>query len=51
LPVEECVIAEKPKAAPRQPTASPRRRARRRVSDWNQNFDLKKGPKVWQAAR
>lgn len=46
LRVEECGLAEKPKAA-----AAAKRRAPKRGSDWNQNFDLKKGPKVWQAAQ
>jgi hypothetical protein len=27
------------------------RRQQPRGSDWNKDFDLKKGPKVWQAAR
>jgi len=49
LPVEECVAADKPKAAPEKPAQ--KRRARRRGSDWNKNFDMKKGPKVWQAAQ
>jgi hypothetical protein len=51
LPVEECARAEKTKAkaaVPIRPAQSPR--AGRRGSDWNQSFDLKKGPKVWQAA-
>lgn len=49
LPVQECVAADKPKT----PSAKPakKRRAHRRGSDWNKNFDMKKGPKVWQAAR
>ena len=29
----------------RQPASTPRRR-----SDWDKNFDLRKGPKIWQAA-
>ena len=50
LPVEECAVADKAKAPPpvkpvKRPPSS------RRGSDWNKNFDLKKGPKVWQAAR
>jgi len=48
MPVEECGLAEKPKAA--AVTKPAKRRAYKRGSDWNQNFDLKKGPKVWQAA-
>jgi hypothetical protein len=46
-----CVPAEKKASAspPAQPT-SPRRQ-QRQGSDWNQNFDLKKAPKIWQAAQ
>jgi hypothetical protein len=47
LPVTQCTPAEKkaraPKPAKRLPAA--------RRSNWNQNFDLKKAPKVWQAAQ
>jgi hypothetical protein len=50
LPVKECGVADPPK--PRAPVkATKKRRVRRRGSDWNKDFDLKKGPKVWQAAR
>jgi Integrase core domain len=49
LPIQECAVAEKRKAvAAAQPTRTPRRR---RGSDWNQNFDLNHGPKIWQAAQ
>ena len=50
LPVRECAVAEKPKA---MPTAGPARkqRAAARGSDWNKNFNLKKAPPLWQAAR
>jgi transposase len=49
LPVQECEVVEKPKA----PAAAkpPKRRRGRRGSNWNKNFDFKKGPKVWQAAQ
>jgi len=50
LPVEECVMAGKPKTT-RPAKAAKTRRARGRGSDWNKKFDLKKGPKVWQAAQ
>jgi hypothetical protein len=50
LPVNECAVADKPKASPPK-VAAKMRRASRRGSDWDKNFDLKKGPKVWQAAR
>jgi transposase len=48
LPIEECAVAEKPKASPVKPAKAPR--ASKRGSAWNQNFDLQKAPKVWQAA-
>jgi hypothetical protein len=49
LPVQECAVAEKAKVAKAAKPAKPARRVRR-GSEWNQNFDLKKGPKIWQAA-
>lgn len=49
LPIQECAVADKPKASPPKPAAQGR--AKRRGSDWNKSFDLKKGPKVWQAAQ
>jgi transposase InsO family protein len=48
LPVEECAMAEKPKATTVK--RAKKRHASRRGSDWIKNFDLQKGPKVWQAA-
>ncbi len=50
LPMRECAAAEKPKAMPavkpaRKPRAAPR------GSEWNKNFNLKKAPPLWQAAR
>src|SRR5450755_3260116 len=49
LPVKECTAAEQPKVSP--PTKKVKtHRAVGRGSDWNKNFDLKKAPKVWQAA-
>lgn len=48
LTIAECAAAEK-KAPPPKPKTT--RRAQRRGSDWNRNFDLKKGPKVWQASQ
>jgi len=50
LPVEECAAAEKSKASQPKPAAK-KRPVSRRGSDWDKNFDLKKGPKVWQAAQ
>ena len=49
LPVTVCDGAERPKASPAVKAAKPRRTGRR-GSDWGKNFDLKKGPKVWQVA-
>lgn len=50
LPVKECAPADR--AKPLGPKAKPaiRRHTRQRRSDWDKGFDLKKGPKVWQAA-
>jgi transposase len=50
LPVKECVAANQPKAA-RPVKAAKRNRTSGRGSDWDKNFDLKKGPKIWQAAQ
>ena len=50
LPVTECAVADKPKAA-RPVKAAKTHRAGGRGSDWNKNFDLKKAPKIWQAAQ
>ena len=51
LPVTRCEMAAKkaPAAASAGPTG--KRRQPRRGSDWNRNFDLKKAPKIWQAAQ
>jgi hypothetical protein len=48
LPIGECAAVRKKSLPPKPKTT---RRTPRRSSDWNKNFDLKKGPKVWQAAR
>jgi hypothetical protein len=51
LPVRECAVADKAKAKTAPPAKPAKaRRTGRKGSDWNKNFDLKKGPKVWQAA-
>ena len=50
LPVHECAVADQPKAARPEKAAKPQR-GRRRGSDWDKNFDLKKAPKIWQAAQ
>ena len=51
LTVSPCAAAEQRKAPPAKPAAARRQPARKRGSDWNKNFDLKKGPKVWQVAQ
>jgi hypothetical protein len=49
VPVKDCPVAEK--AQPAAPVRTgKRRRTYRRGSDWKKNFDLKKGPQLWQAA-
>jgi transposase len=50
LPVTQCAPAAK-KAPATQTKPAGKRRQPRRGSDWNQNFDLKKAPKIWQAAQ
>jgi hypothetical protein len=52
LPVKLCIPAEKKASGP-PPAKPPDKRSRppQRGSDWNRDFDLKKGPKVWQAAQ
>ncbi len=52
LSVKLCVPAEK-KASEPPPVKQPDKRSGQpqRGSDWNRNFDLKKGPKIWQAAQ
>jgi hypothetical protein len=50
LPIRECAVAEKPKKnVPSKPKTT--RRTQQRGSAWNKTFDLKKGPKVWQAGQ
>jgi hypothetical protein len=50
LPVKECVRADQPKrAATGKPAKT--RRSSRRGSDWDKHFELKKAPKIWQAAQ
>jgi hypothetical protein len=51
LPVKECAVADEPKIArPAKPTKK-MHPAGGRGSNWNKNFDLKKAPKIWQAAQ
>jgi transposase len=49
LSVTEC--ARQPKAAPAKPTKTKPQAKPVKRSEWNKNFDLKKAPKLWQAAR
>jgi transposase InsO family protein len=51
LAVKLCVPAEKKASAPRSAPRTSQRRPPRQGSDWNQDFDLKKAPKIWQAAQ
>lgn len=51
LPVKECAPAER-KAEVSMPAKPHKKHSTgERSHDWNKDFDLKKGPKVWQAAR
>lgn len=50
LPVSRCDAMAKTQAPPAKSAAPRRSRNRRRGSDWDKNFDLKKGPKIWQVA-
>jgi hypothetical protein len=49
LPVQVCAATERVKAS--QPVKPAKASGARRGSNGNQNFDLKKGPKIWQAAK
>jgi hypothetical protein len=44
------VCESRQKVAKAKPAAQASQRALPRKSDWNKKFDLKKAPKVWQAA-
>lgn len=48
LPVSRCVPAAKPKTPPVKPAIPRRLPNRQRGREWGKNFDLKKGPKIWQ---
>jgi transposase len=50
LPVNRCAAAAKTKAPPAKSAAPRRQPNRQRGSEWNKDFDLKKGPKIWQVA-
>jgi transposase-like protein len=50
LPVKECAMADQPKVSlPARPPKT--HRTGGQGSNWKKNFDLKKAPKVWQAAQ
>jgi len=49
LKVERC--EQRPKVTPPKPARRKTSRRPAQKSTWDQNFDLKKGPKVWQAAQ
>jgi transposase InsO family protein len=50
LPIRLCVPAEKSKAPPVKQAPVRRPPNQQRGSDWCKDFNLKKGPKVWQVA-
>ena len=51
LPVKICAPAGKKASAPPLVKHTSKRSQPRRGSDWDKNFDLKKGPEIWQAAQ
>ena len=51
LPVSLCTVAEKTPSLPPKPVTRRRTRSRQPGSEWGKNFDLKSGPKIWQAAQ
>ena len=50
LPVSPCTAARKTEAPPVKRSSPRRPQSNPRGSEWNRNFDLKKGPKIWQVA-
>jgi hypothetical protein len=50
LAVKRCGVSSPPVAEEKM-TVELRRKKPLRGSDWNKNFDLKKAPKIWQAAQ
>jgi transposase InsO family protein len=50
LPVSRCDAMARTKAPPAKSDVPRRPPDRQRGSEWNKNFDLKKGPKIWQVA-
>ncbi len=51
LPVKRCDATEKTRAPSAKPTLSRRPPASQRGREWGKNFDLKSGPKIWQASQ
>jgi transposase len=51
LPIQQCTVAEKSSSKRLPPKPKRTRRIAQRGSDWDKNFDLKTGLKVWQAAQ
>ena len=51
LSVQECTVADQPKAKPAARSAPKHPGKPRRGSDWNKNFDLKKAMPLWKAER
>jgi hypothetical protein len=51
LPVTRCAVAAKQTIASAPEKSGGKRRKPQRGSDWNKDFDLKKAPKIWQAAQ
>jgi hypothetical protein len=51
LTVRPCAVAENRKAPAVKSAGAHRQHARKRGSDWNKDFNLKKAPKIWQAAQ
>ena len=49
LSVDKC--EQRPKVAPAKPTKIKPQSKPAKHSEWNKNFDVKKGPKVWQAGQ
>jgi biotin operon repressor len=49
LSVTQC--AQRPKVTPAQPAETKPKAKPVKRSEWNKSFDLKKAPKIWQAAR
>lgn len=50
LAVKRCVVPSEP-VAEKKIVVEVRRKKPARGSEWNKNFDLKKAPKIWQAAQ